>query len=219
MKRKLERFKELLTFDRVFQPEVDSIADKPGLKGKWSDQVFGNDNDIVLELGCGRGEYTVGLARKYSDKNFIGIDIKGARLWRGAKTGHEENILNTAFMRTKIELLGYFFDENEVSEIWLTFPDPQPKAIKENRRLTNMTFLETYIRILKPNGIFHLKTDNRDLFDYTVQNLNGMKGEFLCKTYDLYKDIKNDDILSIQTTYEAIFLKQGISINYLKYRF
>lgn len=216
-KRKLQRFNELLELKRVFQFPYPLLDSASSLRGKWHKDVFGNDNRIVLELGCGRGEYTVALARKNPDANFIGIDIKGARLWRGAKTINEENILNAAFLRVHIEWLLLFFDSGEVSEIWITFPDPQPQDSRMNRRLTNPRFLSLYRSLLGAGGIIHLKTDNRPLFDYTVEVLGGEEGSLEVKTTDLYAHPPTGFDLSIQTTYEQRFLKEGLKINYLKF--
>ena len=168
-KNKLQRFAENLTFDNFFQPTYDEISTGYFLKGKWASDFFKNNNPIVLELGCGKGEYSVGLARRYPDKNFIGLDIKGARMWRGCKTAVDENIQNIAFLRTRIELIEHYFAENEISEIWITFPDPQPRRIKENKRLTSPAFLKRYASILKKDLIIHLKTDAFLLYFYTME--------------------------------------------------
>ena len=151
-KNKLKRFEENKTFVNVIEPTRDEVInDSHGLKGNWNQSIFKNNNPIVLELGCGKGEYTIGLAERYPDKNFIGIDIKGARFWRGAKTAIEENLKNVYFIRTQIELITYLFDNNEVDEIWITFPDPQIKYKRTKHRLTNQSFLEKYKTILKPD--------------------------------------------------------------------
>ena len=214
-KDKLRRFEENLKFDRLFQPAFDEVYNNDyRLKGKWR-EVFGNDNPIVLELGCGRGEYTVALARKYPEKNFVGIDIKGARLWRGAKTVHENNMNNAAFLRMRIDFVGSCFARNEVSEIWITFPDPQPR--KENKRLTSPRFLVCYRLFLKPDGVVHLKTDSLPLHQYTKMSII----EAGLPVYEHYTDIKTqcDDelLLNIRTHYEEIFSSQGFPITYLKF--
>ena len=157
-KNKLKRFAENKTFDNVFQPTRQEVMGEFDLKGNWNAEFFKNENPIVLELGCGKGEYTVALAQKYPDKNFIGIDIKGARFWRGAKTAVENGMKNVAFLRTQIELIDYAFGENEVSEIWITFPDPQIKFRRTKHRLTHPEFLKKYHKVLTENGLFHLKT-------------------------------------------------------------
>ena len=168
-KNKLKRFKENETFPNVFQPGRDTLVnDQFALKGQWRDQVFRNDNPIVLELGCGKGEYTVGLAKRHPEKNFVGIDIKGARFWRGAKTAFEDQMGNVAFLRIQIELITYAFAEDEVDEIWITFPDPQIKYRRTKHRMTNMDFLDRYRCILKPDGVLHLKTDSEFMHGYTL---------------------------------------------------
>ncbi len=216
-KHKLQRFEELKNFERTFQFPFPLLHSNHGLKGGWNKKVFHNDHDIVLELGCGRGEYTVALSKTYPDRNFIGVDIKGARIWRGAKTIHEEGILNAAFLRVHIEWLHEFFLPGEVREIWVTFPDPQPQLSRENRRLTNPKFLNLYHKICGKGGIFHLKTDNSTLFEYTLEMLAGQKGTVKEITRDLYRDTPEHFNLSIQTTYEKKFLAEGVNINYLKF--
>jgi tRNA (guanine-N7-)-methyltransferase len=218
-KDKLRRFAELETFERVYQPGNFYAGNNFELKGKWGSEVFHNDHPIVLELGCGRGEYTVNLAQKFPEKNFIGIDKKGARLWRGAKTINEENILNAAFMRIQITQLLSFFEKDEISEIWITFPDPQPQKTRENTRMTSMRFLEMYETVLGTNGLLHLKTDNVQLFDYTLDLIKDLNVTIHTNTHDLYGSGITDDILSIKTTYEKKYLDQGLSICYLSLSF
>ncbi|MBQ9311695.1 MAG: tRNA (guanosine(46)-N7)-methyltransferase TrmB [Bacteroidales bacterium] len=216
-KNKLQRFAENLTFDNLFQIPYDEIKDKDFfLKGKWNKEYFHNDNPIVLELGCGKGEYTVGLGEKYKDKNFIGIDIKGARLWRGCKTATENNMKNVAFLRCHIQMISSYFEKNEVDEIWITFPDPQLK--NENKRLTNPRFLERYAMVLKKDAILHLKTDSRELYDYTVETLEKEKHGIIFATSDLYNTTIEEDVKEIQTFYEKMYLKEGKPINYIKFR-
>jgi len=183
--------------------------------GKWNIDYFGNISPLVLELGCGKGEYTVGLARLFPEKNFIGIDIKGARMWRGAKTAIHDRLANVAFVRTKIDLINTVFAKNEVDEIWITFPDPQPR--KPGKRLSSAKFLNYYRAIIKPNGIIHLKTDSAELYLYTkaMLELNNIEPQFA--TQDLYSELKNDPVLGIQTFYEKSFLSKGKRINYLKF--
>lgn len=218
-KNKQSHWTELGTFRNVIQPEIGSVAgnDHP-IKGKWRSLIFLNDNPVILELGCGKGEYTVGLAQKYPQNNFIGIDIKGARMWRGAKTSNENGLGNTAFLRTRIEFINSFFVEDEVNEIWITFPDPHPRKRNSNNRLTCPWFLNKYRSILRNNGIVHLKTDNLDLFDYTKRLAERNNIDIITSTNDLYADMPGNEILSIRTHYEAQFLKEGLKINYLAFR-
>jgi tRNA (guanine-N7-)-methyltransferase len=211
-KDKLKRFAELETFTNVFQLN-------PVHKGNWNKNYFKNNQPIVLELGCGRGEYTVSLAKYFPVKNFIGIDIKGARIWRGAKTGMEENISNMAFLRIEIEQLEEHFSDKEVDEIWITFPDPQPQISRERKRLTSDRFLTMYKKVLSPNGIVHLKTDNDGLYAYTLEKIAELNLKLIKHTADLYKEEWLDDVLSIQTTYEKIYRDKGKNINYIQFQF
>jgi tRNA (guanine-N7-)-methyltransferase len=218
-KNKLARWNELETFRNVFQPEINAVtgADHP-VKGNWKSEVFGNMNPVVLELGCGKGEYTVCLAAKYPDNNYVGIDIKGARMWRGAKTAHEMNYPNVAFLRTRIEFINSFFSTDEVDEIWITFPDPHPRSRSEGKRLTSPSFLNRYRSFLKDKGVIHLKTDNNGLYQYSLKVAVSNDLEILRQSSDLYGDNFADDILSIKTHYEKIFLEDGLKINYLEFR-
>lgn len=218
-KGKLAKFRENETFENVFQPEVSDFLDYTyPLKGKWRKEVFKNDNPIVLELGCGKGEYTVGLARKFPDKNFIGIDIKGARIWTGAKSANTEQLRNVAFLRTRIEIIKAFFDKNEVNEIWITFPDPQMKKRRAKKRLTSSLFLTMYQELLTDNGSVNLKTDSRFLYRYTceVAQQNNLEIEF--QTADLYNEPWIDDVLQIKTYYEQLHIDDGNTIHYLKFK-
>ena len=218
-KNKLQRWAEMEDFPNVIQPQLKEILNKDhALKGKWGNSHFLNNNPLVLELGCGRGEYTLGLAKMYPNINFIGIDIKGARLWRGAKNALNENLSNVAFLRTRIEFIKSFFEPGEVDEIWLTFPDPQLKRRRKNKRLTNASFLNSYLEFLKPVGLIHLKTDSHELFEYTVDLLEYNKVEILEAIDNLYSGEYKDDILSIKTYYEQKFIEQGINITYLKFQ-
>ncbi len=216
-KDKYRRFQENLTFRNMVQPEFDEIFGKDyKLKGHWH-EFFGNGNPIVLELGCGRGEYTVALATRNAAVNYIGIDIKGARMWRGAKTATENKIDNAAFLRTRIEFINSFFAPGEVDEIWITFPDPQLKKQRARKRLTAPGFLGCYARFLKPDGIIHLKTDSRHLHEYTkaVIEHNGLP--MLVCSGDIYGTGMADEELSIKTAYETKFLGQGLPITYLRF--
>ena len=218
-KKKLRRFRENETFENVIQPTRSEVLQNGNeLKGNWMHQ-FGNDHPIVLELGCGKGEYTVGLARLNPQKNYIGIDIKGARLWRGAKTAREEGLKNVLFLRTQIELLDLLFEENEVSEIWITFPDPQIKYKRTKHRLTNTEFLRKYKRIMKENGEIHLKTDSEFLHGYTLGLLKGLGHDILYSNHNVYKNEGSPpEVLKIQTFYENQFLEQGKPITYIRFR-
>jgi len=218
-KNKLKRFKENETFFNVFQPSREEVLKgKFDQKGRWH-EYFKNENPLVIELGCGKGEYTIGLARAHPEMNFIGIDIKGARLWRGAKTAIEENISNVAFLRTQIELVNHTFAKEEVSEIWLTFPDPQIKYKRRKHRLTNPEFLTRYKEILIPNGILHLKTDSQFLHGYTLGLLQGRGEEILYANHDVYRNEGSPDaVTGIQTFYENQYLQKGKPITYIQFR-
>ena len=219
-KNKLKRFKENETFSNVFQPTREEvIANQLPLKGKWRADFFKNNNPIVLELGCGKGEYSVGLAQRNPDKNFIGIDIKGARFWRGAKTAIENGIQNVAFLRTQIELIEHCFDADEVDEIWITFPDPQIKYKRTKHRMTNAEFLERYKKILKPNGLMHLKTDSEFMHGYNLGLLHGLGHEVLYANHNVYKNEGAPaDVTSIQTFYESQYLEVNKPITYIQFR-
>ena len=215
-KNKLKKFAEMEQLPNVFQFPFAALRDGGfPLKGRWNSDYFHNDNPIVLELGCGRGEYTVGLAEKLSAKNYIGIDIKGARMWTGAKHVATSGMGNVAFLRTNIELIDNFFAPGEVSEIWITFPDPQMKKVR--KRLTGTRFLELYRHILVPGGIVHLKTDSPFLYTYTdaLVRLNGFDVEV--NTADLYHSGIDDEILGIKTYYEQQWLDRGLTIKYIKF--
>lgn len=225
-KNKLKKFAEMETFDNVFQCGVSEMSHRPSainsqkhpMAGRWRETFFHNANPIVLELGCGRGEYTVGLARKYPDKNFIGVDIKGARMWAGAKEAVQEGLKNVAFLRTNIEIISAFFAKDEVDEIWITFCDPQMK--KATKRLTSTWFMQRYQQIVRPNGLIHLKTDSPFLYTYTCEMLRLNAYPVLCNTADLYaeadgKDGALADACALQTHYEKQWLDRGLSIKYL----
>ncbi|HEX2395391.1 MAG TPA: tRNA (guanosine(46)-N7)-methyltransferase TrmB [Bacteroidales bacterium] len=213
-KKKLQRFAEMEDFANVVQPPFADVFGKDYyLKGNWHPLEFKNDNPIILELGCGKGEYTIELARRNPDKNFIGVDIKGSRIWRGARTALSEKLGNVRFLRTRIEVINSFFSMNEVSEIWITFPDPQLK--KKRKRLTSSRFLARYAGFLHDRGLVHLKTDNKVLYEYTLRLAEINRFEIRLKTDDLYHSVINDEILEIKTFYEKGFLEQGMNINYL----
>lgn len=217
-KNKLKRFKENETFTNVVQPKRDEVLDGFEYKGSWA-SFFGNNHPIVVELGCGKGEYTIGLAQRDANKNFIGVDIKGARFWRGAKTALEQKLDNVAFLRTQIELVDHLFDENEVDEIWITFPDPQIKYKRTKHRLTNPEFLEKYKHILKPGGVVHLKTDSEFMHGYTLGLLQGLGHEILYSNHDVYKNEGSpEEVLEIQTFYENQYLEKGKPITYIQFR-
>lgn len=218
-KDKLRKFAENLTFKNVLQPTFEEVFRKDySLKGKWHKEYLRNNNPITLELGCGKGEYSVNLARKYPNTNFIGVDIKGARFWRGAKTALEEGILNVNFIRTRIELIDSFFAQNEVSEIWITFPDPQLKERRTNKRLTSPQFLNKYRSLLSEGGIIHLKTDSQELHEYTKAVLAHNNIIPIISTNNLYATDLVTDELSIKTHYEQLFTAQGKTITYLRFR-
>ncbi|MBO4447093.1 MAG: tRNA (guanosine(46)-N7)-methyltransferase TrmB [Bacteroidales bacterium] len=222
---KLRKFAENETFSCLIQPSAQELLQDGymnlrdhALKGRWNSEVFHNDAPITLELGCGKGEYTLDLARRFPERNFIGVDIKGARLWRGARTATEEALPNVAFLRTRIEFISAFFSPGEVSEIWLTFSDPQPNS--ENSRLSSPVFLERYRRFLAPGSLIHLKTDSLLLHRYTcdVCAANGL--EVLARTEDLYSEERRYGpwLYEVQTFYEKMFLAQGMPITYLYFR-
>ena len=219
-KNKLKRFSENETFDNVFQPTREEVVgDQFPLKGKWNKEFFKNDNPIVLELGCGKGEYSVGLAERFPEKNFIGIDINGARFWRGAKTAVETGMNNVAFVRTQIELIHHIFTQNEVSEIWITFPDPQIKYKRTKHRMTNAAFLDNYKKILKPNGLMHLKTDSEFMHGYTLGLLHGLGYEVLYANHNIYKNEGAPaEVTGIQTFYESQYLEVNKPITYIQFR-
>ena len=223
-KNKLKKFAEMETFHNVFQPPYEPMA------GHWRDRYFQNNHPIVLELGCGRGEYTVGMAERYPEKNFIGVDIKGARMWAGAKEAEQKELRNAAFLRTNIEFITEFFAADEVDEIWITFCDPQMK--KATKRLTSTYFMQRYQRIVKPNGLIHLKTDSPFLYTYTTEMLRLNPYPVLCSTDDLYGEKSDEatvpvqgkeialfaDAKALQTHYEKQWLDRGMSIKYIEWQ-
>ena len=217
-KGKLAKFADMETYENVFQYPFSVVSDVPfDMRGHWNEQYFKNNNPSVLELGCGKGEYTVGLAKRYPHMNFIGVDIKGARMWTGATLALQEGLKNVAFLRTNIEIIDRFFAPNEVQEIWLTFSDPQMK--NPRKRLSSTFFMERYRRFLKDNGIIHLKTDSNFLFTYTNYMVDHNQLPVELKTNDLYKqeDQVYSEAASIQTYYETMWLARGLNIKYIKF--
>ncbi len=217
-KNKLQRFAENKTFGNMFQLTYDEVKNGFELKGKWREKFFKNNNPLILELACGKGEYTVGLAERYPDKNFIGMDIKGARIWRGLVDAKEKNLNNVAFIRTRIDQIGFYFDKEEIDEIWITFPDPQPRVRDEKRRLTSPQFLERYKPLLKKDHIIHLKTDNIIFYDYTLDVIKEGGHKLLYANEDIYNSDLDNEVTQIQTFYEKIWLANGVKIKYLQFR-
>ncbi len=219
-KNKLKRFRENETFSNVIQPTREEITNGEfPYKGRWQQDFFKNDKPLVLELGCGKGEYSVGLAKMHPERNYLGIDIKGARFWRGAKTALEENLDNVGFLRSQIELIDHLFEEGEVDEIWITFPDPQIKYKRTKHRMTNTEFLQKYKKILKPGGTVNLKTDSEFMHGYTLGLLHGAGHEILHANHDVYKnDYSPKEVIGLQTFYEKQYLEQGKPITYIKFR-
>lgn len=219
-KNKLKRFKENATFDNVFQPTREEVVNNEfPLKGKWNKEFFKNEHPLVLELGCGKGEYSVGLANRYPEKNFIGIDIKGARFWRGAKTAVDGGMHNVAFLRTQIELIEHCFAEGEVDEIWITFPDPQIKYKRTKHRMTNSEFLQRYKKILKKDGVMNLKTDSEFMHGYTLGLLHGEGHEVIYANHNVYKNEGAPEVVTaIQTFYESQYLEQNKPITYIQFK-
>jgi len=216
-KNKLSKFADMEVFPHVFQVSAHDLREGVSfdMKGKWNELFFKNNHPIVLELGCGKGEYTVGLGKLYPKKNFVGVDIKGARLWTGAKESFEKGMSNVAFLRTNIEMIHYFFAENEISEIWLTFPDPQMKKV--TKRLTATNFMKSYQQFVKPNGLIHLKTDSNFMFTYTCEMVKVNNYPIVFSNNDLYASNLNDTILGIKTYYEQQWLDRGLTIKYIQF--
>ncbi len=218
-KDKLRKFAEIKTLPNVLEPGMDeSFNVDYRLKGRWKQDFFKNDKPIVLELGCGKGEYTVEMAKQFPENNYIGIDIKGARIWRGAKSAIEENLSNVAFLRTRIEWFGSFFSTDEIAEIWITFPDPQLKESRTMKRLTSSVFLNMYNTALIQEGKIHLKTDSFELYQYTnkLLKLNSIKP--ILNISDIYSDDSIPEILRVKTHYEKIYLTEGKKITYLQFK-
>ncbi len=225
-KNKLQKFAEILAFPNVYecynvqQPQLVGAGMQPiDLKGRWRAEHFRNDNPIVLELACGGGEYTVALAQQFVQHNFIGVDVKGNRIWRGAKTALEANLVNAAFLRTRIEVIEHFFAAGEVDEIWITFPDPFPRPSKANRRLTSPFFLEKYRHILRPGGVVHLKHDDPDFFQFTLETVRGdPRCKLLYADNDIYAKPLPWPELGIRTRYELMHLAEGKTIKYARFQ-
>ncbi|MGB6036622.1 MAG: tRNA (guanosine(46)-N7)-methyltransferase TrmB [Cryomorphaceae bacterium] len=223
-KNKLRRFAEMKKQSCVFEPDKEALLEgRFDMKGKWA-SFFGNDNPITIELGCGKGEYTLALARKYPERNFIGMDVKGARIWRGSKTAEQEGIPNVAFLRTKIEFINHAFDSNELSEIWLTFSDPQPKDKKGTKRLSGWAFLKRYGKLLKKDGLIHVKTDSQIFYDSTLETIEEGEHHLLKSSDDIYGkgwasfNEEEQEILAVKTFYEQKWLAIGKKIKYLRFR-
>ena len=219
-KNKLKRFEENDTFDNVYQPTREEVVGELfALKGKWNSDFFKNDHPIIVELGCGKGEYAVGLAERNPNKNYIGIDVKGARFWRGAKSAVEAKMTNVAFVRTQIELVDFIFANQEVDEIWITFPDPQIKYKRTKHRMTNSEFLELYKKILKPDGIVNLKTDSEFMHGYTLGLLHGEGHEVLYANHNVYvNEGSPKEVTDFQTFYEKQYLAVNKAITYIKFK-
>jgi len=216
-KNKLKKFEETKTFSNFFQPSYFDVKNGYYLKGNWNVIVFKNSNPIVLELGCGKGEYTIGLAMRDKDINYIGVDIKGARMWKGSKISNEKKLTNVAFLRTNISLIENFFDKNEISEIWVVFPDPQPRGSKSKKRLTSPEFLKSYTSFLKPEGKINLKTDSQELYDFTLDVINEFNLELISKSNNIYNDKIVGPITEIQTFYEKIWLEEDKTIKFVSF--
>ncbi len=221
-KNKLQKFEENKSFENLFQYSFERImAEGFPLRGKWREEFFHNSNPIVLELGCGKGEYTVGLAKAHPEINYIGIDIKGARMWRGLTQAREAGLANVAFIRTRIDQIEHFFGLDEVDEIWVTFPDPHPGEGERNarHRLTSPEFLERYRKIVKPNGILNLKTDSPIMYEFTLHEVIEKQSlPLLYATDNLYANNDDLEVKTIRTFYEQMWLDQGLTIKYLKFR-
>ena len=205
-------------FSNVFQPTFEDLKSGFSIKGKWKSAVFKNDNPLVVELGCGKGEYSLGLSRKHPDKNFLGVDVKGARMWKGASDANNEEISNVAFLRTRIEFIEYCFAKSEIDEIWITFPDPQIKKKRAKNRLTHPVFLERYSNILQDNGLIHLKTDSQFLHGYTLGIIEGHQHHLEDAEHDIYNAVLKRENMEIKTHYEKLFLAKNMPISYLRFR-
>jgi tRNA (guanine-N7-)-methyltransferase len=217
LKNKLERFRIISERANVIEPGKDLYTK---IKGQWNGLYFGNRHPLTVELACGRGEYSVALAKRFHDRNYIGVDIKGDRIWKGSTLALEQSITNIGFLRANILNLDFFFDENEIDELWLTFPDPRPKKRDVKRRLTSPRFMELYKRVLKMDGYLRLKTDNTDLYEYTLNELKQRDDiEALAFTDDVYRSALREECFDVKTRYEEMFASQGEKIKYLRFRF
>ena len=205
-------------YPNVFQPTFEELKSGFSIQGKWKSEVFKNDNPLVVELGCGKGEYSVGLSRKYPEKNFLGVDVKGARMWKGASDAVNDGISNVAFLRTRIEFIEYCFAKSEVDEIWITFPDPQIKKKRAKNRLTHPVFLDRYSNVLQDNGLIHLKTDSQFLHGYTLGIIEGHQHHLEDAEHDIYNAVLQRDNMEIKTHYEQLFLEKNMPISYLRFR-
>jgi tRNA (guanine-N7-)-methyltransferase len=205
-------------YPNVFQPTFEELKSGFSIKGKWKSKVLKNDNPLVVELGCGKGEYSLGLARKYPEKNFLGVDVKGARMWKGASDAVNDGISNVAFLRTRIEFIEYCFAKNEVDEIWITFPDPQIKKKRAKNRLTHPKFLQLYSNIMRDNGLIHLKTDSQFLHGYTLGIIEGCRYTLEDAEHDIYNAVLKRENMEIKTHYEKLFLEKNMPISYLRFR-
>ena len=217
-KNKLRKFSQMAEYPNVFQPTFEELKSGFSIQGKWKSEVFKNDNPLVVELGCGKGEYSLGLSRKYHDKNFLGVDVKGARMWKGASDANNEGISNVAFLRTRIEFIEYCFAKSEIDEIWITFPDPQIKKKRAKNRLTHPVFLERYSNILQENGLIHLKTDSQFLHGYTLGIIEGHQHHLEDAEHDIYNAVLKRENMEIKTHYEKLFLAKNMPISYLRFR-
>jgi len=215
-KNKLQKFEDVARFHNVF--EYTDYSDKPKPRGSWHSDIFNNKNSITLELACGKGEYTVELARRYPDRNFIGIDKKGWRIWSGAKTALEEELDNAHFMRIFIDHLEQYFAPGEVEEIWIVFPDPFLRESRESNRLTSPKFLKIYKNILKPGSVIHLKTDSPELFSYTLDVIEQEKCRLVDRCDNIYRERPGDELLTIRTFYEEMHLQKGRTIHYVSFQ-
>ncbi len=205
-------------YPNVFQPTFEELKSGYKMKGQWKKDFFKNDNPLVVELGCGKGEYAVGLAQKYPNKNFLGVDVKGARMWKGSTDAIEGGVGNVAFLRTRIEFIEWCFDADEVDEIWITFPDPQIKKKRAKNRLTHPAFLERYSRFLAKDGLIHLKTDSQFLHGYTLGIIEGHNHHLEDAEHDIYNAVLQRENMEIKTHYEQLFLEKGMPITYLRFR-
>jgi tRNA (guanine-N7-)-methyltransferase len=216
-KKKLIHFAENLTFRHLIQKSYADLQEGFNLKGNWQRDYFGNRNPITLELGCGKGEYTVHLAQRYPERNFLGIDIKGARLWKGCKMVAELSLPNVAFIRSRIDWIGFLFGEDEIDEIWITFPDPQPQSGRVNKRLTSPFFLEKYREVVRPGGLIHLKTDNQNFYKYTLGVISKGGHKMVHSSNDIYQTDPDHEACWVQTFYEEKYRREGVPIKYCSF--